>query len=376
MERWREQHIPYVRSDDEDPPDPPQIARAFRVRPRREQVDFRDRRRPRADQPERLDLPGELAKLELRGGLSDLGPARLRVAAVGGGGVEVGGWLTPARIVHASVVRDVVVGNDCALKQTEHHHFDRVTVSLKQVLQDRRVREALRTLVREGFTWFSDGPFRAALRRTLIDQGKSAEELDRPLADPHAGRTTRSGVVQVGDGSRPETEIPIMVRETVLPGAELLYRNVGLRRTFVEALHEPEETGPQLGRFLRDTLAAARCTDQLRLLDFAAESGVCNAAVFGLFGFARVTNAGAVLAGPGNTFVKGVEVDVREFTGDDIAHAVAVLRSDVAPPKPFSALLAATRPPAPNPPYRWWDARLADQPKPPPPPPHPRRPGG
>jgi len=374
MERWREQHHSFGRPAGEDPPDKPPLSRSLRPQPSLEPALSRTNRKP-AEQQEGIDLQAELRILDrYSGGVPDFGPARLRVAAVGGGEVNVGGWITPARIVHASESRNVVVGNNCTLKQTEHHHFDRVAVSLDGILEDSRVREALRNLVREGFTWLGDGPLRAALRRTLIDRGSSPEELDLPLADARANITTRSGVVQVGDGSRLETEIPIMVRETVLPGAELLYRNVGLRRAFVEALREPEEPGPQLGKFLKGMLAAAQCTDQLRLLDFAAESGVYNASVFGIFGFTKVSNAGAVLAGAGNTFVKGVEVDVREFAGEDIAAAVANLRAVFAPPKPYAWLLDAIEPAEPAPPNRWWDIPIAEKPPAPPPPPRPRRP--
>jgi len=86
-----------------------------------------------------------------------------------------------------------------------------------------------------------------------------------------------------------------------------------------------------------------------------------------------VSNAGAVLAGAGNTFVKGVEVDVREFAGEDIAAAVADLRAAFTPPRPYAWLLDAIEPAEPAPPNRWWDIPIAEKP-PAPPPPRPRRP--
>ena len=374
MERgvWRD--IPQVSYEREDLTDvPPRRPRGL-TRPLFATARSREITRP-ADRPEgldpptELDLPGELGKLDLPDErVPDLGPARLTVAAVGGGEVNVGGWITPARIVHATDSRNVVVGNDCTLEQTEHHHFDRVTVSLDGVLEDRRVRKALEGLVRHGVTWLGDMALRAALRRTLIERGKAPEELDLPLAAGHANITTRSGVVQVGDGSRLETETPIFVRETVLPGAELLFRNGGLRRAFVAALREPEPAGAEMGRFLKGMLTAAKCSDQLRLLDFAAESGVYNASVFGIFCFTQVSNAGAVLAGAGNTFGRGVEVDVQEFVGADIARVVAGLRRDFAPKVPLAGLLGVIERPV-SPPKPWWDLRIPDKAKRPPPPP-------
>jgi len=367
MDRWHERReVNHAGYDRPDPPADPEQLRSLRP-VTASGYGLADHLAGRVDRTPRLDLPAELKQLDLpREGVPDLGPVRLKVAAVGGGEVEVGGWITPARIVHATRSRDVVVGNNCTLTQTEHHHFDRVTVSLDGVLEDRRVRDALRNLVRDGYSFLGDRAFRAALRQTLIERGGSPDELDLPISGGHANITTRSGVVQVGDGSQLETETPIFVRETVLPGAELLFRNDGLRKTFVAALREPEPTGPQMARFLAEMLRAAECTDQLRLLDFAAESGVYNASVFGIFCFTQVSNAGAVLAGAGNTLIRGVEVDVQEFVGEDIARAVTDLRREFTPETPAV--------PAPR---RWWElGDLRDPPiSPPPPTPPPHRPG-
>lgn len=174
-----------------------------------------------------------------------LGPARLRVAAVGGGEVLVGGLLSPSWLVHVNRSENVVVGDRCTLETTEHHHFDRVVVSLDDVLRYPRVHDALKHLVQAGFTPARDYAFQQALRRTLIDSGAAPEELDLPLACRPVQVTSRSGVVQVGDGSHLETETPVYVRQLVLPGAELLARDESLRRDFVAALRAPEPGGSE-----------------------------------------------------------------------------------------------------------------------------------
>lgn len=258
-----------------------------------------------------------------------LGPARLRVAAVGGGEVIVGGLLSPSWLVHVTRSENVVVGDRCTLETTEHHHFDRVVVSLDDMLRDPRVRDALKHLVQAGFTPDRDYVFQQALRRTLIDSGAAPEELDLPLACRPVHVTSRSGVVQVGDGSHLETETPVYVRQLVLPGAELLARDRSLREGFVAALRAPEPGVPETVRFLRDLVAAAGCGDHLRLLDYAAAHGHHDATVFGLAGFTRVRDAGAVLAGAGNTFIRGVDVEVGQFRGEDLGRAMSAVRERV-----------------------------------------------
>jgi hypothetical protein len=257
------------------------------------------------------------------------GPARLLVSAVGGGEVAVSGWLTPARIVHATKSENVVVGNDCTLETTEHHHLDRVVVSLEGIFESPRVLAAIDNLRSKGYTPALDAAFKRALRDTLVERGHDPGTLDTPLAPEHVNVTTRSGVVMVGEGSHFETETPVFVRETVLPVAELLYGDVGLRRAFVETLREPGFPGPATAHFLVGLMQAANDVDDLHLLDFAGATGVYDAAVFGLFGFTRVSNAGVVLAGAGNSVVRGVEVDVREFEAEDFSRALTELHADV-----------------------------------------------
>ena len=266
----------------------------------------------------------------------DYGPARLLVAAAGGGEVAVGGWITPARIVHATRAGNVIVGDHCTLRQTEHHHFDRVSVTTKGVFDQKRVRRALADLVAHPRSARRDVAFRRALAKTLRTH-EAAEPTDLPLAARHTDVITRSGVVQVGAHSELATETPVYVRETLLPLAELLVGSRQLRRAFVEALRDPSATGSPTRTFLAQMLKQARCTDHLQLLSHAAESGVYDASVFGLFGFTKVSNAGAVLAGAGNTLIRGIEVDVRQFADDDIATILRDMRAEFAPsPEPIA----------------------------------------
>ena len=293
-----------------------------------------DGHRPASEKPAGGDVPGQLRAeidklydMQRRG--ATYGPARLQVGAASGGGVRVSGWISPARIVHATRSRDVIVGNGCEVKRTEHHRFDRVRVTMQGVLGDRAVRAALRALVLKGFSTSRDDDLVAALRSTLPAQAGPGPTADLPLAEQYGSVVTWSGVVQIGDGSTLRTEVPISVRETVLPGAELLIAHAGLRRSFVAAIQEEQPAGPAMLSFLGALLTAAESTDDLlSVLDHAAASHVHDASVFGLFGFAQVCGAGVVLAGAGNTLTQDAQVDVREFRSDDVASVVAGLRRD------------------------------------------------
>lgn len=291
---------------------------------------YRDRK---ADPgPERLRAQID----SLRRDRPDYGPARLLVAAAGGGEVAVGGWITPAHIVHATRADNVIVGDHCTLRQTEHHHFDRVSVTTQDVFDNKRVRRTLADLVAHPKSAGRDVAFRRALAKTLRTR-EAAQPTDLPLAARHTDVITRSGVVQVGSHAELTTETPVHVRETLLPLAELLVESRQLRRAFVEALRDPNATGSPTRAFLAQMLKQARCTDHLRLLSHAAESGVYDASVFGLFGFTRVSNAGAVLAGAGNTLIRGIEIDVRQFADDDIATILRDMRTEFAPPERATA---------------------------------------
>lgn len=339
------------RPDDSDSPEEFSAGVLHRVGPTRAKV------------PERLRKEvGALSARQERG--SPYGPSRLLVGATGGGDVRVGGWVSPARIVHATRSRDVVVGNGCRLERTEHHHFDRVSVAMDGILGDPAVKNALRNLVRDGFTPAGDRAFVTALRRTLPPRDDAGAPADLPLAGRSGSVVTRSGVVQVGDRSRLKTEVPIHVRETVLPGAELLVGSRELRESLVAAIREEEPAGPAMQAFLTGLLEAAGSTDLLRILQFAAESGIHDASVFGLFGFTQVSDAGVVLAGAGNTLIQDVEVDVRQFRSEDLQTVVRSLQKGFGPVR----RTRSPEPPPPLPRFRITRNRPGPRPEPSPPP--------
>jgi hypothetical protein len=264
---------------------------------------------------------------------SDHGPQRLLVAARGGGNVSVGGWLAPARLFHVTKSDNVIIGNDCELRQTEHHHFERIGVATQDMFNDDAVRRTLRDLVQDPESAGHDRAFRNALVDLLAGQRQApAEAVETALASSFASAVTRSGVVQVGDGSELESDMPIYVREVELPLAELLVRDSALRHAFVSVIRDPDPEGNGTQMFLRTMLSAAPDTDHDMLLADAASDGVYDAAVFGLFGFTNISNAGAVLAGAGNTLVRDAELDTGTFFDQDVVHMLSTLRTDLAPP--------------------------------------------
>jgi hypothetical protein len=249
--------------------------------------------------------------------------------------VSVGGWLAPAWLFHVSKSDNVIIGNDCELRQTEHHHFERVGVATQDMFDDDAVRRTLRDLVQDPGSAGHDRAFRGALVDLLARQRQvPGEDVETALAGSFASAITRSGVVQVGDGSELETDVPIHVREMELPLAELLVRDSALRHAFVSVIRDPDPEGNGTQMFLQAMLSAAPDTDHDTLLADAASDGVYDAAVFGLFGFTNISNAGAVLAGAGNTLIRDAEIDTGTFFDQDVIHMLSALRTDLAPPLP------------------------------------------
>ncbi|NES29296.1 hypothetical protein GCE86_17865 [Micromonospora terminaliae] len=261
-----------------------------------------------------------------------LGPVHLTIASAAGGEVSVFGLLSPARIVDVVRADEVVAGNSCELIHREHYHLDSVAVTLDGVLEAPDVRKALSALVNEPASRSHDAALVRALARAVGGVEEiGPTEVDLPLARSHVNLIHGSGVVQLGDDSRITSTTEILVRRTVLSGAELLLGDRDLRLQLADAIREGP-TGQAMERFLVSLLRAGDRTGELDLLRQATDETSQRTRVFALFGFTRVSDPVSVLAGTGNRFTRDVRVHVEELGGDEVIDAVAELHEEMSPP--------------------------------------------
>ncbi|GIG88698.1 hypothetical protein [Plantactinospora endophytica] len=203
----------------------------------------------------------------------------------------------PAHTIHTDRATTVVRGDDCRLKQVDHYHVNRVTLSLDGVAGTPAFAELLADPTDAARIRAFQGSLRA-VAATPEPPGQTELSV-AARSNPIVGTNDAAVVVQA-DGSRTTVNSRYVVDESVLPVAELLIGDGRLVRFLAEAVLEPV-AGDQTAEFLRAALRAGGRFGELALLEHAIDLPQRQTKVFSLFGAYDVGDAATVMIGAGNT---------------------------------------------------------------------------
>jgi hypothetical protein len=272
-------------------------------------------------------------------------PATLLVASPSYGEVRVTGmarWF-PAHTVHAKDCGTVVAGNDCTLTSRDHIHVQTVSVSLAPLTKPGSPGHAALTALLKDPTDKRIDKFQGEMRRMRDEAAPGETQVSLPARQTHLAIVSGAAMVQQGDGSRANVTTHVVIERVELPVCELFAEDRPLVNAFVDAVLGPEG-GREAGAFGREALRAARCTDDLALLDYSTELHGAEASVFGLFGVDRVRSAPAVMMGTGNTLHTHMRVEQGKYVlGGGLADLNRI-RQDTSQIRPVQTAAGAAQP--------------------------------
>ncbi|MFI7578431.1 hypothetical protein [Micromonospora sp. NPDC049497] len=252
-------------------------------------------------------------------------PVTMEVLSPVHGEVQVRGFARffSAHTIHAHR-STVVVGSQCSLQQTDHYHFHRVTISLDQLIQPGKAREALNRLLASPGAWGAVGAFQRALSGLL-----ATEDPGKPI---HVTVGVREGTFISATGSDVVSGTQAEVRrslrfvseETVIDGVRLLAESPDLVRGLVRHLTDPHQvSGDQMTRAF---LSAAGRIDDLDLVRQSADFRRAETRLLDFLGVTFVDRASSVMIGVDNDVEHRVRVHRPGVAFGELADSLDTLR--------------------------------------------------